>query len=683
MSQATASRTVCGFCHMNCGLVVETRNGVIHKIRGDREHPGSRGVLCPKGLAAREMVYAPERLRYPLRKTPGCLKRVSWEEALDTIASRLGGIKESHGAASLVWCTGAPVSTEAAFGFVQLVAAYGSPNITGPGHLCSMPRRLALQLVYGGRSHPDYENTRCIVMWGANPDDTRQFAEGAVYGRYDRLITGARGRGARLIVIDPWRTDMAAMADEWLQIRPGTDLALGLAMLHIIIGEGLYDREFVDRWTLGFNELEEHVRQYTPSWAENITGIPAGKIQAVARTYATTRPALICDGNGLDQHPDVVETVRVLGMLSAVTGNVDVPGGDVFFPSTRFGRYLTVHPREQRLGDDRHPLFPSVPFPSVVDALLSGQPYRPRAMIVHRANPLLTNANEGRVRKALEQLEFLVVSDIFPTATAQMADVVLPDASDFERYGYQDYASAAGGFVALSRKVIEPVGESRSAFDTEYDLAGRMGLEKYYPWKNTEEWVNYRLSQAGITLDDLKEKSVIYTTPPVEYQKYLKNGFNTPSKKVELYSPRLKDHGYDPLPLYREPAAALKAWEPHQYSLMGTTRRPGNYVHTKGRNLPRLHKLQPDPLVWMHPDDARVRGIGEGDATTVASPQGNIRLAARLTGDVPRGLVFIDFGWGNPWDRGANINLLVPDDERDPVVGATSNRRFLCEVKRA
>ncbi|MFC1941928.1 molybdopterin-dependent oxidoreductase [Chloroflexota bacterium] len=675
-------RTVCGFCHANCGMIIETRDGIINKIRGDREHPASQGVLCPKGLAAGELVHSPDRLQHPLKKTSGGFKQISWDEALDTIASRLGEIKELHGAETLVWCCGAPVTTQAAYGFVQLAAAYGSPNFTGPGHLCSMPRGLAMRLVIGDRSQPDYENTRFMLLWGANPTDSRQLAEGsAAYGRFDRVIAEAKGRGAKLVVVDPRRTAVAAIADEWLQINVGTDAALGLAMLNVIIGEGLHDKEFVNEWTIGFDELEKHVRQFTPQWAEVITGIPADKIIDVARAFATTKPAIIHDGNGLDQHINVVQSVRALGMLSAITGNVDIPGGNAFFPGPKLGRYLTVRPEVKRLSADEFPLFPSVPFPSVVDSILSEKSNRTRAMIVHHANPLLINANEKIVRKALEQLDFLVVSDIFPSATAQMADLILPDTSDFERFGYEEYSSTRGGFIALHHKVVEPIGESRSAFDIEYELAKRMGLEKCFPWKNTEEWVDYRLKPLGITLEELIKKSVIYTTDPITYRKYLEKGFNTPSGKVELYSRRLNDHGYDPLPVYRDFTERPEVVE--KYPLVGTTRKPGMYVHTRYRNLPMLHRLQPDPLIWMHPDDARARAIGEGDETTVTSAEGNISVEANLTEEVKSGAIIIDFGWGNPWDGKANVNTLTSDEPRDNICAATPNRRFLCEAEKA
>ena len=678
-------KTVCGFCHVNCGMLIEKRNGAILKIRGDPEHPANKGVLCPKGLAARELISSPDRLKHPLKKTTTGFQRISWDEALDTIADRLNELKETCGAESLVWCGGAPVTPEAKYGFVQLAAAYGTPNFTGPAHLCSMPRSLGLRLVHGTRSQPDYAKTRFMLSWGTNPTSSRQLGEGAaVYGRYDRVIAEARGRGAKLVVVDPKRTKIAAMADEWLQIQVGTDMALGLAMLNIVIGEGLYDKEFVNKWTLGFEELKKHVQPYTPQWAGTITGIPTDQIVAVARAYATTKPALIQDGNGLDQHPNVVQTLRTLGILSAITGNIDVPGGDVTFPAPRLGPYLTKRPRLKRLTADEYPLFPSAPFPAVVDAILTGKPYRPVTMLVHHSNPLLINANEKKFRKALERLEFLVVSDIFLTATARMADIVLPDTSDFERIGYSAYASAEGGFVSLRRRVVDPVGESRPAFDTEYELAKRMGLEKHFPWKNTREWVNHKLKPLGLSIEDFKEKSAVYTTQPLEYQKYMKVGFATPSGKVELYSQRLQDHGYDPLPVYRN-FADTGAGSPEMmdpYPMVGTTRKPGMYVHTRYRNLPMLRRMQPNPLIRIHPDDAQARNIYDGDATIVRSPEGHITIKAMITKDIRPGTVMIDFGWGNPWDGQANVNILTSDDVRDPICGATPNRRFLCQVEK-
>lgn len=677
--------TICGFCHTNCGIIAYVSNGVLRRIKADPGHPASGGDICPKGAAAKQVVYSPDRLKYPLRRTKNGFQRISWDEALDIVATRLLEIRAKYGAETLIGCRGAPVTQAAFDAFIQLLAAYGSMTFTGAGHLCHVPGQIAFNATYGGRAEPDYKNTRCMVIWGSNPSDSTRFGEGVAYGRFKRLISDAKRRGAKLIVIDPRHINLVDIADTWLPIEPGRDDALALAMLNVIISQELYDKEFVARWTVGFEQLAKHVQRFTPEWAQNITRLQAGDIREVARIYATTRPALIRAGNFVDMYPNAVQTARAIGILCAITGNLDIQGGNVFFPTPALSPLLSQRPKAKYPITGKYPLFPSIPFPPLADAILSGHPNKPRAMLVYHANPALINADSSKTRQALKELELLVVCDIFKSATAELADIILPEASDFERYGFRSFGSAEGGFVALRQKVIEPVGESRSVFEIEYELAKRMGLEAAYPWTNTEEWINYRLKDSGITFEALKKQPVIYTTPPVEYQKYLKNGFNTPSGQVEIYSQKFKDSGYSPLPEYRE-LDAVFAGQPgllESYPLIGTTRRPGPYIHTRFRNIPALRKLEPEPLVRLNPEDAGSRGIKNGDPTILKSPQGTIEVKAMVTGEVSPGVVIVDFGWGNPWDQKADVNVLTSDQERDPISGSTPNRRFRCQVTRA
>ncbi|MFC1968279.1 molybdopterin-dependent oxidoreductase [Chloroflexota bacterium] len=677
-------QTICGLCHTNCGMNIYVRDGHIIKVRGDRTHPANRGRLCVKGAAVKELMDSPQRLRYPLIKTKKGFERVSWDMALDITTSKLAEIKEKCGPESLVLARGAPVNEEVFNAFTQLIAAYGSPNITGSGHLCHWPNHLAFNLVYGGLAAAHFKNARCMILWAINPTDTNRLTDSLAYRRYDQVIPLAMKRGAKLIGVDPVHTNMAATAEEWLQIVPGTDAALGLAMLNVIIAEELYDSEFVSNWTVGFEELKAHVRQSTPEWAEKITGIKAEDISRVARTYATTKPATILIGNGLEGHPNAVDSTRTIAMLVAITGNLDIPGGNVFCPEEKLARYPTLRPDKKSLGADMYPLLPTVPFPSVLDALLTGEPYQPKAMIVCHHNPLLVLANENRVRKALQKLEFLLVFDIFKSATAELADVILPAACEFERLGFRAFSGPEGVFVSLRRKVVDPIPECRPWYEVERELATRMGLDGSYPWRTVEEWINYRLKPMGITLEDLEQNPFVYVTPPAEYRKYLRDGFRTPSGKVEFYSEKAKSHGYEPLPVHREPLESLVS-KPHlatKYPLIGTTRRSGTYVHTKYRNLPSLRKREPDCLMRIHPSDAELRGIDEGDMAFVESPQGSITVKAKVTTDTCPGIVVIDFGWGNPWDRQANVNILTNDEARDPISSTTSNRRFLCEVSK-
>ncbi len=590
---------------------------------------------------------------------------------------------KNTGRKALVHCHGAPVTYGARDGFLQFMGAYGSPNFTGAANTCFVPRLVAFVNTFGARPEPDFENTRLIIFWAANPINTTRFSSYASYDGFDRILPRARERGAKIIVIDPVRTETAALADDWIRPNIGTDAALGLAMIHTIIKEGLYDEEFVRQQVVGFDEVKKHVASMSPEWAEKITSVPADRIKELARLYARTDGAIILDGNGLDMHTNGVDAVRVICMLIALTGNIDKPGGNVFFSFVPQTPLPTIRTDKKRIALDDFPLFPQVPFPAVKEALLSEQPGRPRAMIVHHGNPVLVQANQERTRQALGKLDFLMVLDIFPTATTEMADLVLPAAADLEAVDYRAYSSSRGGFLALREKVVEPCGESRSVFEIEYELARKMGIEQNYPFRNAEEWLNFVLKSAHVTLDDLRKNQIVYASPPVAYQKYKKDGFKTPSRKVECYSERFKNANYQPLPAF-EYAKESHATNPElskEYPLMATTRRTAEYVHTKLVNLPTAGRRYPDPLLMMHPLDAENRGIRQDDPVEVRSPRGTIQLKARVTENIGPGLVSIDFGWGNPTDKKASINLLTSDAVWDPVSGGYPNRLFVCEAR--
>jgi anaerobic selenocysteine-containing dehydrogenase len=685
-NEEKAIRTICGFCHTNCGLIAYVKDGVITRIKADPDHPVNGGEICPKGRAAKEIVYSPDRLQHPLRRTKSGFKRISWDEALDTISEKLLKIRDQYGGKTIIRGVGAPVTEENRDGFSQLVAMLGSNDYVGVGHICHQPRSLGFQTVFGHMPQPDYENAKLILIWGSNPFASNRYGEVGVgfasaYGGLSSIYSSAKKRGVKLVVIDPRRNHLARLSNKWLQLEPGRDDALALAMLNVIIGDELYDKAFVEDWTIGFNELAAHIRPFTPSWAEGVTRIKASDIKEVAGLYATTKPALIREGNALDQYPNAVQATRAIAMLEAITGNLDRKGGNVFFPFPRLTP-LKPAPDIQRLSADTYPMYPGVPFPAFADAILTGKPYSPRALLINHSNTLLIQANTNKTRQLLNKLKFLVVCDIFKTATTEIADIVLPEASPFERYGYRGYASPAGGFVALRRKTIDPVGESRTVFEIEYDLAKRMGLARDFPFRNNEEWISYRLTASHITFHDLKKRHIIHVTPPMKYEKYIKNGFKTPSGKVELYSQKLKDSGYAPLPEYKELDRSIieKPSLRQEYPLIGTTRRSGSYTHTQFRNIPILRKLDKDCLLRINPEDAAARTISDGDMVRVESPDGKIEVKTKLTDEVAPGIVLIDFGWGNPGDEGENVNLLTSDKDRDPISCSTSNHRFRCQV---
>jgi anaerobic selenocysteine-containing dehydrogenase len=456
-------------------------------------------------------------------------------------------------------------------------------------------------------------------------------------------------------------------------------------MLHTIIHEELYDKEFVDRWVVGFDKIKEHVKAMTPEQAEEITSVPADQIKELARLYARTKGALIHEGNGLDMHTNGVDMVRVICLLMALTGNIDRSGADVFFSIVPQRPLPTIKTGKKWVGSEEFPLFPQSSFPAIKESLLNQTKDCPKAMIVHHSNPVLVQANQERTKKALKNLEFLMVFDIFPTATTEIADLILPSATDFERVDYRAYSSSQGGYLALRDKLVEPAGESRSVFEVEYELAKKMGMEEGYPFRNTKEWINFVLEPSKVTLEDLRTNQIVYVSPPVVYEKYKTEGFGTPSRKVECYSERFKQSNYSPLPHFEFPKESHRKnpeWST-PYPLQGTTRRPAEYVHTRFRNLQPMDKLYPAPHVYMHPIDADHRGIRENDLVEIKSPRGTIQVEAKISDNVRPGLVAVDFGWGNPSDRKPNLNTLTADEVWDPISGGYPNRLFVCETKKS
>jgi anaerobic selenocysteine-containing dehydrogenase len=673
-------RTICSFCHTSCGMVVQVRDGKIVNIQGDPDHPSSKGFLCKKADASIPLVYHKDRLKTPLIKTKERFQRVSWGDALDFAADKLISLRNKFGPKTLVRVAGAPYTYEGRDGFLQFLTAFGSTLNTGLGHLCSRPRLLGTTAVIGELAEPDYNGTKLVIFWGGNVVSAHRYSRHSAVPNFSQTINSIKKGGGKVVVIDPIKSETVPMADEWIPLRLGTDLALALAMIHVIIKEDIYDREFVQNYTVGFDHLKKHIDTYTPEWAARITGLPVEIIQNLARQYATVKPGIIYDGNGLDMHTQCVEACRALAMLIALTGNVDRPGSNVFMPWSKQNAVSTLNPTQDAWEKARYPLFIDISFPAILDSLLSSQEERPRAMIVTNANPALVLANFQKSRLALERLELLIVNDHFLTATTVLAHLVLPDTTGFERHGYRAFSSTQGCFFALRRKVIEPLWESRPVFEVEYTLAQKMGLEKGYPFKNNEEWLNFMIRPSGISLDDLKEKQVVFTTAPVQYEKFKTDGFRTSSGKIEFFSERFKKAGYDPMPTFREGKedSIIKK----KFPLYGTSRKPATYSHTKFRNIPEVSKYQPLPLVWIHPEDARTRGIEDGSRVEVESPQGKIELDARTEEKAPIGVVVVDFGWGNPWDKAANINVLSDDQDRDPISSGTSNRLFPCQVRK-
>jgi len=679
--------TVCGICDANCGVKLRVKEGMVIKVEGMKEHPGSRGGLCPKGAAALDIAYAPDRLRYPLKRIGerGEHKwtRIPWEEALDLAATKFTEIKDRYGAEAFCLFRGQAPDWGAAWDYAaRFMNVFGSPNITGPGHQCHIPRMIAHYHTYGAMMPiSDYQNAKTVVEWGSNSLNTNL--------PLARAIRGTLQRRAKLIVVDPIKTELASKADIWLQPRPGTDGALALSMLNIIIDEDIYDKEFARDWTIGFEELLKLLKDFPPEKGEEITLVPAKSIREAARLYATNKPSCFWEGNGLDQHTNVVQTVRALAILRAITGNLDVPGGSVFPPhlptaNIQLGEKLPEEKAKKRLNG--HEIFFSMfnmfSMPSAIDAMLTENPYPIKGAMVMGGNPLVSLANTQRVREAFKRLDFLVVVDLFMTRTGELADLILPAATYLEKTGLT-FRSMAGGYLLLQQKAAE-MEECWPDWMIIFELAKRLGYEKEFPWRDVEGAIEEQLKPNGLTIEKLKENPEGIYYQEMRYKKYETQGFKTPSGKVEIYSKTFQENGYNPLPVYKEPLESPYS-QPElakKYPLIGSSEgKPRSYVHTQLRTIPSLRKLDPEPFVKLNPKDAEVRGIRDGDRVKVSSVRGSVQMKAKVVEVALPGVVVIPWGWGETLPE-ANFHNLTDDMARCPISGATSSRSFLCEVEK-
>lgn len=685
----------CRMCHGGCGVLVYVKEGKIAKIAGDPHCPINHGTLCSKGLASAQLVYHPERLTYPLRrcgpKGSGSWERISWDEALDMIAGRILDYKEQYGPESIVFGYGTGRENE---GVIYRIAnLLGTPNVLTAGHFCYGPRIAASIVTCGNLPLVDYENKpRCIMLWGnnltiSNPDEYK-----------GESFSAALAAGAKLIVIDPRLTRPAARADLWLQLRPGTDAALALGMLNVIINEELYDREFVQQHTHGWEEFVERAMEYPPEKVEEITWVPAQQIREAARLFARTRPAAVQWGVAIEQQINCVDNNRLLMCLMALTGNLDVPGGQVMYKPpplvnvSKFGAHAKLLPEQaaKRLGGDRFRFasrFAIINPKAVWDAILEEQPYPVKMLFFISSNPLLTRANAREVYHALKKVEFMAVADFFLTPTAELADIVLPAASWLEMDYIGDFWKRHG-YILPRRKVVQ-IGECRSDHEMLNDLAHRIGQSEYW-WNDFEGALDYILSPAGLKWEEFKQMD--YLRGEVKYEKYREKGFSTPTGKFELSSTVLEELGYDPLPRHREvpqsPVSEPGLFEEYPYILITGARQPG-FFHTENRQLPWLRELHPEPQVEIHPDTAAKEGIEEGDWVVLESPLGRVRQRAKLFSGINPGVISAQHGWWFPenkdplhgWDE-SNINILTDNayEGCDPAMGATNVRSLLCKI---
>jgi len=669
-------------CVWACGIKAHIEDGRLIKVEGLSEHPVTKGYICPRGEALPSYVYSASRLTTPLLREKGRFQKVSWDTALDYCAGKLNEVKKKHGARSLaVFCGSVGVENiEVATFARRFKGAFGTPNLLSVENICYRARILARQITFGRYPLDDPELARCIILWGHNPDGSKGMLA-------EQIRNKMVNNNLELIVVNPKRIPLSEKAYQ-LSIRPGTDAALGLAMLNVIINEGLYDKDFVENYTIGFPELVEHVQQYTPEWAEEVTWLPAPDIKNVARIYAQTKPSCIIQGiNSLDQHRNGLQNSRLLSILQAVTGNFAVPGGWVEGPRIPLAN-LSLKDQENPIGAEEYPIFSSLwgrkaPFGIATlfpRAVLEGKPYPIKAGIVTAANPVVSFPAAQRFKDALASLDFLAVIDPFLTETAELADVFLPACTCLEKGGLSYVYGVVFGepYAMLHHKVIEPVGDSWPDWKIWSELGRHMGMGEYFPWQNDEE-VTDAFLQPGELKDKLKANPAGAYYGEKQYFIYKKKKLGTPSGKVELYSQTLKDHGYDPIPVYLEPGQS-PVNTPELFKrfplILISGERSQEYTHTQQRQVPELRNNNPEPLAEMHPATATKYGLADGVLVQIETKNGKMKMRLRATEKLAPGVVSVPHGWGG----NANVNMLVDMDIFDPITAYPDFKTVLCRV---
>ena len=705
--------TVCSHdCPDSCGVLVTVdAEGRAVKVAGDPAHPVTQGFLCGKVAKYLDRVYAPERILFPLRRKPGAQKgplargreheafeRVSWDEALDAIAVRLKKVADAFGPESILPYSYAGTIGVLGFGSMdrRFFHRLGASQLDRT--ICSEAGGVAWNLVYGkklGTPTEDFRLARLILAWGAN-----------IHGNNVHLwpmVEQARRNGARLIVIDPYRTRTAALADWHIAIRPGTDGALALGLMHVILNEGLEDRAYIAEMTHGFDRLAELARAYTPQRVAAWTGMTAAEIEQLAREYATTRPAALRLNYGVQRTQNGGTAVRAIAMLPALTGAWKYRGGGAQLSTSgafKWDKEALERPdlaKASPLGR----LARVVNMCKLGEALdVQGSGVRDQgsetdgdgppvhALFVYNSNPGAVAPNHNAVTRGLARPDlFTVVHELFFTDTTDYADYILPATTFLE---HTDVQGAYGHYFAqLSQQAIEPPGEARPNVWLFSQLAQRMGFEEEC-FRDSEmdlicqalaigpDGHSTRPEMEHITLDDLKQQGHIplafHSDPEGRpFQPYLTGPLPTPSGKIEFYSETLAAQGLDPLPVFIPPVESRFGEGAKSYPLEFLSRKADNYMNSTFANLDGHRKMEArtSQRLEMHPSDASARGIADGDAVRIWNDRGELRLTALINASLPAGVVAGKLDWAKLSANGANVNALTSERLTDLGAGAT------------
>ena len=657
--------SVCDMCLNKCGLIARVEKGVVAKLDPNPKFLKSRGMLCARGNAGIAQLYDPDRLKYPLlrkgKRGEGKWQRLSWDQALDYAAEQMKKIGDKYSRCGMLFSPGSDMQSTFVHWFAEV---FGSYNVTTHESACLLSRNRAYLDTFGEVPFSDVLHSKYIIMAGAN--------------RFEALITpdsidlmSTKKNGCKLVVLDPRYTKTAALADEWYPIRPGTDMAFFLALTHVIISEKLYDETYAAEKLYGLEQLSEHVKQYSPEWAQKECEIPAKDIRRIARELAAAAPiAMVYPGRRTSDYVNSTQIRRSMAILNALLGNWDRPGGLLAARQVGLSKVeLPEAPWYEDNPDDRldmgraHMMFEEEgSFKHMRDAIIEEKPYPIKGWFVYKHNPLQSEANRQRTLEMMEKLDFVLTVDIAMSDTAWMSDLVLPAPSYLER---QDPASGLQGSSACAcvvtrDPVVAPLFESKPVVEILQGLANRLELAEYFDF-SIEGYRKQQLRKLPDAERALKEDGVYYN-PSKLYGVYEGRVYKTKSKRIELYNERYAQMGVPPLPVYRSPRQVPSG----RFRMV--VGRNAYFTHCTTQNNALLHELMPENSLWIHPKPASALGLKDGDLVEVGSAAGTGELKISLKNGIRQDTVYMASGFGvlskdltNIYGKGACIAEILED----------------------
>ena len=680
--------TFCNGCGNRCGIFAFVKNGRLWKIEGNPEANGNLGVICPKGHGYLHDLYNPHRLKGPLKRVGDHFESISWEQAYKEISEKINLILMDSGPQSIFWVN-YPQSNH--MYALRLMHALGSPHYFTHGSTCYTARNAGWVTTVGELPSNDLSNSRYIIIVGRNP------AGGIDLGQVKRIVE-AKEKGAKLVVVDPRHSETAILADEWLPIKPGTDLAFLLAMINVMVKEELYDREFVRGKTVGFQQLEDEIVNYPPEWAEKVCEIPAKTIVRITREIAQAKPkALLHRGyHGAfgSQYLNSFQTARALAIANSLLGNINREGGIYFPKSAQLGELQPKHPAPElpKVGKSDGTGVPGrYPLGSYGDGITHAIPELAlrgelKAGFVYHNNPLRTNPNPKRVIAGYKRLELLVVIDTVLSETASIAHYALPESFYLERDEAVDTKhSGKRAQVSIQQKVVNPMFDTRPGTQIIIELGKHLGVGKYFNF-NIDEANHLRLKPLGVTLEELRGKGVLFVG---EKWKESFNKLETPSGKVEIYSSTLEKLGFPPIPRWEEPLVSPDPKDPHSFRLLHG--KQAIHTHSMTANQPYLMAISRryDLIrLWMNKERGKRLGLKDGDWVQVKSMVGEGRIRVRLTEGLHPSCVWLPSGYGifskhlkAAFDMGLSYNDFLPT-LFDPTVGHAMSSEVIVHVEK-